>query len=123
MRRVNCRAIFETNERADLQLLPANPWEPSIRMKAKGSMCSSGTHVGATASPSSNLNLWFKPNLEFGEILNRRFRSQQTLQILQQVFLARLTERKPVDRQTVLEPFQPADFAAERQQRNTTLDP
>ncbi len=63
----------------------------------KGSVSSSGTRVGATEGRSSNLNFWFKPNLEFGEILDRRFRSQQALQILQQVLLARLTERKPID--------------------------
>ncbi len=97
MLRVSCRAIFETNERAHLLPLPAKSLEPSTRLKAKGSVSSSGTHVGATEGRSSNLNFWFKPNLEFGEILDRRFRSQQALQIFQQILLARLTERKPID--------------------------
>lgn len=96
---------------------------PLTKLNAKGAERGSATRIGATDGRSSKLNLWFKPDLEFGEILDRGVRSQQALQIFQQVLLAGLTERKPVDRQAVLEPFQPTNFTAERQHWDTTLDP
>jgi len=53
--------------------------------------------------------------LKLGEVFGRYVRSQQAVEIFQQVLLAWLSKCEPIDRQAAFQPFETADLAAEGQ--------
>lgn len=60
--------------------------------------------------------------MQVGEILCGHGGSHKAMQILQQVFLARLAESEAIDGQAPFEPLEPAHLAAEREHGHAAFD-